>query len=75
MIGELLDVRECDLLREDGVVAGDVCLRIMRSMLELPVHPKPKRCEVNAAQVDFDLVTRASLLVVVFVSSVPSPRR
>jgi hypothetical protein len=49
-------VRERDLSRHDRVVVRDVGLGIVRSMLELDVHPPSELLEVEAAPVDADLV-------------------
>jgi len=62
VVGKLLQVGERDLPREDRVVAGDVGLRIMLSVLELHVQASPKLLEVNAIPIDADLVADSTSL-------------
>src|SRR6266516_7604411 len=56
IVGELLHMRERDLSGQDRVVAGHVRLRIVGAVLELDVHPKAERLEVEVSPLDSDLV-------------------
>src|SRR5262245_47950457 len=56
VVGELLQVCERDLPRDDRIVVGDIRLRVMRPVLELDVHPRSELLELEARPVDADRV-------------------
>src|SRR5215471_4556724 len=54
VVGELLQVCERDLPRDDRIVVGDIRLRVMRPVLELDVHPRSELLELEARPVVAD---------------------